>query len=166
MLRVLRPGSQALLAKFASVQTRSVVRVVDRPLPDVLKPGRRNRLYFMLFSGTMAAALFALIKYEDASSPIVTSTYLALRQSPLARESLGENIRYKTSLPWITGSPGIAGNTVDFSYPIVGDNGTGRAHFRAEKRDRKHFAVTDWFITKDQSGEKISLKDEDFVPEV
>lgn len=170
MLRALRPGGRALLARApARAAVRGVAHVVDKPLPDVFKARRQNRLYFVLFSGTMAFSLYALIKYEDANSPVVTSTLLALRQSPLARANVGTNIRFRTTLPWISGSPGIAGQIVDFSYRIVGDNGTATVHFRAEKRSKEHYAVTDWSITPDQGdnkGRSINLQHEDLTPAV
>ena len=169
-LRTLTTGFGAVKCiKPVFNQTRCYTQVtVDRELPDVMKAKRQNLKYFGIFCGTMAVTLYAIIKYEDANSPVVSSTLLALRQSPLTRASLGDNIRYKTTVPWISGSSGIAGSEVDFRYSVVGDSGSGVAHFRAERRKgEQYFVVTDWSITPNQGehqGETISLQNEELVP--
>ena len=141
--------------------------VVERELPDPLAFKRKNRWYFALFCATMAVSLTAMIKYEDANSPIVTSTIFTLRRSKLAREVIGENIRFRSTMPWISGSAGIAQNNVSFSYIATGSKGIDvRVKFSAERVPRsRRFKVLEWSITP-EGGEKIDLMGEDFHPHV
>lgn len=152
---------------YSTVETMPKRRVVvDRELPDVLGSKRKGRLGFALFAATMAASLYGMAKYENANSPIVSSTLYTLRRSDLAREYLGDNIRFRSTMPWVTGSAGIAQAHVDFSYFASGSKGEARVHFEATRIPHEHrFQVIDWSITP-VDGDKIDLINEDYHPYV
>lgn len=141
-------------------------RVVSLPrkLPDPLATRRLQRKYFGAFCVVMGVTVVALIKYEDANTPVVSSTLYTLRRSPLAHEHLGSNIRFSSTMPWISGSPGTAQNVVSFSYNIRGDKQAGKVHFSAEKvLGDTRYRTTEWSITPEH-GEKVDLLKEDFHP--
>lgn len=137
---------------------------LERNLPDPRLIWRRQRMYFGTFCVVMGVTLVALIKYEDANTPVVSSTLYTLRRSPLAYEHLGSNIRFCSAMPWISGSPGTAQRTLSFSYMIRGDKQAARVNFSAEKVPGEYrYRTTEWSITP-EDGEKINLLGEEFHP--
>lgn len=149
------------LVRFA----HSTPVTLERELPDVLASRRKGRLGFLLFAATMGISLYGMAKYENANSPIVSSTLYTLRRSKLAHEYIGDNIRFRSTMPWVTGSAGIAQSHVDFSYMATGSKHDALVHFEATRIPHEHrFQVIDWSFTVD--GEKIDLIDEDFHPYV
>lgn len=147
-----------------------IKKTVDKPLPDVLGKQRQSRRYFLTFCGLMALSLAGMVKYEAANSPIVTSTLQALRRSPLTLEALGPNIRFCSSMPWISGNSGIAKEVVDFSYEAQGDLASATVRFRAVKVPYElRYNMEKWSITPHEGPLKdteISLLDEAYVPYV
>lgn len=149
------------LVRFA----HSTPVTLERELPDVLASKRKGRLGFLLFAATMGISLYGMAKYENANSPIVSSTLYTLRRSKLAHEYIGDNIRFRSTMPWVTGSAGIAQSHVDFSYIATGSKHDALVHFEATRIPHEHrFQVIDWSFTVD--GKKIDLIDEDFHPYV
>lgn len=147
-----------------------VLKTVNRPLPDVMGQRNKQRKYFAMFCGVMALSLFGMVKYEAANSPIVTSTLAALRRSQLCEEAVGPNVHFTSSMPWISGSAGIAKDVVDFSYSVAGDNGTATVRFRAVKVPFElRYVVENWSITPNQGpmkGQMLDLIDEEYLPHV
>lgn len=137
---------------------------MERELPDPTANKMRGRIYFGLFWVAMGASMYCLAKYEAVSSPIVSSTLYTLRRSPLASQVLGEDVRFASTIPWISGNPGIAGDSVKFHYRAKGTKSTGTVYFHAEKipGERKYRTVQ-WCIEQDD-GTKIDLIDDDFHP--
>lgn len=123
-----------------------------------------------MFCGVMALSLFGMVKYEAANSPIVSSTLAALRRSKLCLDCVGPNVRFASTMPWVTGSAGIAKEVVDFSYKIVGDNGSATVRFRATKvRGELRYVVENWSITPNQGamkGQIVDLIEEEYHPHV
>jgi cytochrome c oxidase assembly factor 1 len=112
----------------------------------------------------MGASMLGIIKYEDANSPVVSSTLYTLRRSSSARDALGQNITFASVMPWISGTIGAGIGVVDFRYRVKGDRAQGVVHFSARRDPKMHrFVVLDWSVTPD-GGEKISLMDEDYHP--
>lgn len=153
-------------------RSASTVRqvTIDRPLPDVLGNRKQQRIYFGMFCGVMALSFFGIIKYEAANSPIVTSTLAALRRSKLCLQYVGPNVRFASSMPWVSGSAGIAKPVVDFSYKIVGDDGSATVRFRATKvPGEQRYVVENWSITPCQGsmqGQVVDLVEEEYHPHV
>lgn len=112
----------------------------------------------------MAVTLGGIIKYEDASSPVVTSTLYTLRRSQIAHEELGETISFASLFPWISGSLSTAHGNVTFSYNVTGSKSDAVVKF-SSLRDpvTKKFSVKEWSITP-TGKEPISLLDEDYTP--
>lgn len=159
----LKPNSVNLVRNY-------VVKTIDRPLPDVLGQKKKQRVYFAMFCGVMAVSLLGMIKYEAANSPIVTSTLAALRRSKLCQEAVGSNVRFTSSMPWVSGSAGIAKDIVDFSYSVEGDSGSATVRFRAVKVPGElRYVVENWCITPNQGtdkGKQIDLIDEEYLPHI
>lgn len=112
----------------------------------------------------MAITLGGIIKYEDANSPVVTSTLYTLRRSQIAREELGETISFSSLFPWISGSLSTTHGNLSFSYNASGSKSDAVVRF-ATVRDpvTKRFSVIEWSITP-TGKEPISLMDEEYTP--
>lgn len=112
----------------------------------------------------MAITLGGIIKYEDANSPVVTSTLYTLRRSETARKELGDTISFASLFPWISGSLSTTHGSVHFSYNVSGSKSDGVVRFSTVRDPvTKKFSVTEWSITP-TGKEPISLLDEDWTP--
>lgn len=137
---------------------------VDVELPDPFKEKRKVRYSTILFCITMVVSFIAIVKYEDANAPAVSSTLYTLRRSEKGREILGNNIQFSSLMPWISGRLHAGRGIVDFSYKVVGDKGEGRVNFNSRiDPEIKKFVVLDWSITT-PDGATTSLMDEGFLP--
>lgn len=139
---------------------------VDVELPDPFKDRKKHRRGFVLFCIAMAGSMFGIIKYEDANSPVVSSTLYTLRRSTAAQQVLGQNITFASVMPWISGTIGAGVGVVNFSYRVKGDKAQGTVHFDARRDPKLHrFVVRDWSVTPD-GGETVSLMNEEYHPMV
>lgn len=112
----------------------------------------------------MAITLGGIIKYEDANSPVVTSTLYTLRRSQIAHKELGETITFASLFPWISGSLSTQHGNVSFSYNVTGSKSDGVVRFSAIRNPvSKKFNVVEWSITP-TGKEPISLLEEDYTP--
>jgi cytochrome c oxidase assembly factor 1 len=137
---------------------------VNFEYPDVMKDRKKGKRHFVMFCVLMGVSFYGIVKYEEASAPVVSSTLYTLRRSEKGREILGTNIGFASLMPWISGTIAVATGVVDFSYAAKGERGTGTVRFNA-RRDPKsrRFVVQDWSITK-SDGITVSLMDEEFHP--
>lgn len=139
-------------------------------LPDPLAESRSHRRWFYGFAALMATTLIAIVKYEDANSPVVSSTLYTLRRSQTARSVLGDNIAFRSLFPWISGGVSTINGTVDFSYIAKGSKvDKCIVTFKAQKsKETNRFVVTEWSIKPisggDNEGETVSLIDEEYQP--
>lgn len=137
---------------------------VNVELPDVMKNRYTQRKMFIGFCILMGVSFYGIIKYEDASAPVVSSTLYTLRRSKQARAILGENIGFASLMPWISGSVAAGAGTVDFSYRAKGEKGAATVRFNSRKDPlTKKFIVLEWSLTPD-NGETVSLLEEDYHP--
>jgi len=67
---------------------------------------------------------------------VVSSTLYALRVHPIARELLGEDISFKSKMPWIQGTMNQLRGDIDITYGVKGTKGEGVMHFRSVRRER------------------------------
>ncbi|KAF5094188.1 hypothetical protein D0Z03_002157 [Geotrichum reessii] len=112
----------------------------------------------------MAITLGGIIKYEDANSPVVTSTLYTLRRSKIAYEELGDNIAFASLFPWISGSLSTAHGNVTFWYNAKGTKNDAVVKFSSIRDPvTKKFNVHEWSI-KPAGKPKISLLGEEFRP--
>ena len=129
-----------------------------------MKDQRLARKAFGAFCVIMAITLGGIIKYEDANSPVVTSTLYTLRRSQIAREELGDNISFSSLFPWISGSLSTAHGNVTFWYNASGTKNDAVVKFSSICDPvTKKFSVHEWSITP-TGKPKISLLEEDFQP--
>lgn len=137
---------------------------VEFELPDVEKERKSVRRSFIVFCILMGVSVFGIVKYEEANSPVVSSTLYTLRRSPKGHDVFGDNIQFASLLPWISGSLSAGRGVVDFEYSVRGDKGSGRVHF-CSVRDPylNKYVVQDWSIVG-PNGESVPLMDEDFHP--
>lgn len=88
---------------------------------------------FLVVLGVSTAALF---NYQKSSSSVVASTLYALRVHPQAREVLGDEISFKSKMPWIGGKLSQLHGDIDISYRVKGTKGKGLMRFKSIRRTR------------------------------
>lgn len=144
---------------------RRVTIHADSDLPDPLAEARTTRRSFYGFVALMLLTFGGIVKYEDANSPVVTSTLYTLRRSTNARALLGDNVSFYSLFPWVSGYISTTHGVVDFSYTIRGSKvPKATVAFKAEKsKDTGRFVVTEWSVTP-ENGETMSLLEEDYMP--
>lgn len=107
----------------------------DRELPSVASQQRnpilRSIPIFLVIIVTSAAAIF---NYQKQSSSVVQSALYAVRTSPKAQEVLGQEIYFKSKVPWIWGSIDQLHGKVDISFSVKGSKEKGMMTFRCERR--------------------------------
>ncbi|KAF2085844.1 DUF1783-domain-containing protein [Saccharata proteae CBS 121410] len=140
-----KPGSGPLMTRRS-----------DRALPDIQSSGRwlRTIPIFALITG---GATLAIFNYQKQSSSVVESTMYALRTHPQARELLGDQIYFASSMPWIWGEINQLHGRIDISFGVKGTRGKGTMRFRSDRKSRMGFFETlEWSLTMDD-GRKIEL---------
>ncbi|OMP83609.1 Cytochrome oxidase assembly protein 1 [Diplodia seriata] len=114
-----------------------MTRRADRALPSVRNPSSlRWAISLPFFGAIIAGATLAIFNYQKQSSSVVESTLYALRTHPEAREHLGGEIQFASSMPWISGTIDQLHGRIDVSYGVKGRNGRGVMRFRSERRKR------------------------------
>jgi len=94
---------------------------------------------------------------------VVSSTLYALRVHPVARESLGEDISFKSRMPWIQGTMSQLRGDIDIAYSVKGTRGEGVMRFRSVRRGRmRPYETLDWSLVL-RDGHKIVLLDDSTV---
>ncbi|PUU72855.1 cytochrome oxidase complex assembly protein 1-domain-containing protein [Tuber borchii] len=131
----------------------------DRPLPDPTKNPTKTLLTIPLFASILLLAAAGIFNYQKSSSSVVSSTLYALRVHPAARELLGEDISFKSRVPWIQGTMNQLRGDIDITYGVKGTKGEGVMHFRSVRRERMGlFETLDWSLVM-RDGHKIVLLD-------
>lgn len=129
-----------------------------------MKDQRTARKAFAAFCVIMALTLGGIIKYEDANSPVVSSTLYTLRRSKIARQEMGENISFSSLFPWISGSLSTAHGNVTFWYNASGSKNDAVVKFSSIRDPvTKQFGIHEWSITP-KGKETISLLEEEYAP--
>ncbi|KAL1633715.1 cytochrome oxidase assembly protein 1 [Diplodia intermedia] len=91
------------------------MRRADRALPSVRNPSAlRWAVSLPLFGAIIAGATAAIFNYQKQSSSVVEATLYALRTHPEAREYLGGEIQFASSVPWISGTIDQLHGRIDF----------------------------------------------------
>lgn len=141
------------------------VTIHDEDFPDPLAEKRMHRRAFIAFVVLMLTTVAGIVKYEDANSPVVTSTLYTLRRSEKARALLGDNISFVSLFPWISGVISTVNGNVEFSYHVKGSKVKNAVvRFKAVKSPTTgKFTVEDWSVTP-QGQETLSLLDEEYMP--
>ncbi len=112
-----------------------------------------------IFLVLLISSTLAIFNYQKSSSPVIASTLYALRTSPKARAYLGDEIYFKSKLPWIWGEMNQLHGKIDIHFDVKGNKTSGTMRFKSFRRKRMGlFETTEWSIeTKD--GEVIDLLD-------
>ncbi len=112
-----------------------------------------------MFLVLLLGSTLAIFNYQKSSSPVITSTMYALRTSPKAREYLGDEIYFKSRVPWIWGEMNQLHGKIDIQFEVKGTKTSGTMRFKSFRKKRAGmFETTEWSIeTKD--GEIIDLLD-------
>lgn len=110
----------------------------DRALPPLTSSLTRNRWLrtIPLFALIMAASTAAIFNYQKQSSSVVSSTLYALRTNALAREVLGEEIYFASSVPWIRGEINQLHGRIDVTFWVKGRSGAGKMRFKSKREGR------------------------------
>ncbi|PWW78747.1 DUF1783-domain-containing protein, partial [Tuber magnatum] len=112
-----------------------------------------------LFASILLLAAVGIFNYQKSSSSVVSSTLYALRVHPVARELLGEDIWFKSRVPWIQGTMSQLRGNIDIAYSVKGTKGEGVMRFRSVRRGRMGlFETLDWSLAM-RDGRKIVLLD-------
>ncbi|XHG00503.1 hypothetical protein AWENTII_003949 [Aspergillus wentii] len=113
-------------------------RRADRELPSI-KTERRWLRTLPLFAVAVGAAMFGIFNYQKSSSSVVSSTLYALRNSPRAREILGDEIYFAQQMPWISGEMNQLHGRIDISFWVKGTKSQGKMRFRSIRPDRMSY---------------------------
>ncbi|KAI9844865.1 MAG: hypothetical protein M1838_001988 [Thelocarpon superellum] len=159
MMRPRRHGQQIirrLIAPPAPGSGPLMERRPDRALPPVRAPRRFLRT-LPLFLVILGASTLAIFNYQKSSSSIVSSTLYALRTSPKARAILGDEIYFRSKIPWISGEMNQLHGRIDIRFWVKGKSGEGLMRFKSLRRGRMgHFDTVEWSLeTKD--GTRVEL---------
>jgi cytochrome c oxidase assembly factor 1 len=107
----------------------------DRELPSIASQQRnpilRSIPIFLVIIITSGAAIF---NYQKLSSSVVQSALYAVRTSPKAQEVLGQEVYFKSKVPWIWGSIDQLHGKVDISFSVKGSREKGMMKFQCERR--------------------------------
>ncbi|KFA49325.1 hypothetical protein S40293_04185 [Stachybotrys chartarum IBT 40293] len=141
-----RPGDGPLMSRRA-----------DRELPDVNQVRFFWRRTLPVFIGIVACCSVAILNYQSASSPVVSATLFALRTSPRARALLGDEIYFKSQMPWIGGEINQLAGRIDITFSVRGTRGPAVMHFVSNRAtSRGVWETTEWSL-RTEDGHVVDL---------
>ncbi|CUS07001.1 unnamed protein product [Tuber aestivum] len=156
-----RPLPRALTTTARPIGTFTERRP-DRQLPGPRKTPIATLLTIPLFASILLLAAVGLFNYQKSSSSVVSSTLYALRVHPVARESLGDDISFKSRVPWIQGTMSQLRGDIDIAYSVKGTKGEGVMRFRSVRGRMGLFETLDWSLVM-RDGRRIGLLDNSAV---
>ncbi|KAI0910225.1 DUF1783-domain-containing protein [Ustulina deusta] len=129
----------------------------DRELPNI--DGFRWWRTLPIFLALIAASSLAIFNYQKLSSPVVASTLYALRTNRRARELLGDEIYFRSQIPWISGEMNQLRGRIDISFAVKGTRSAGVMRFASVRPSaRAMFETTEWSL-ETPDGTRIDLLD-------
>jgi cytochrome c oxidase assembly factor 1 len=139
-------------------------RRANRQLPP-LPSKKKFLLSIPVFLAVLGASAAGLFNYQRSSSSVITSTLYALRTNPAAREMLGNEIAFASSMPWIYGTLDLLHGRIDVSWYVKGTKAQGLVKLKCQREGGRGgiFVTEEWSLTPD-GGEKIHLLDEQEDP--
>ncbi|EDK36037.2 hypothetical protein PGUG_00135 [Meyerozyma guilliermondii ATCC 6260] len=139
------------------IVTRTIPVTVERELPDPFVSQKQNRNYFWTYGIGVTLACVIIFNYEKTRSPIVNSTLYLLRMSDEVTSRLGDNIDFKSSWPWISGTLNTVSGDIDIEFAVKGSIRDGMLKLRASRTSKTQpFDVHEFTLTVD--GEVLDLK--------
>ncbi|KAG4432625.1 hypothetical protein IFR05_011878 [Cadophora sp. M221] len=143
-----KPGDGPLMARRA-----------DRELPDIPENGMKWVRTIPIFLVILISSTLGIFNYQKSSSSVVSSTMYALRTSPKAREYLGEEIYFKSQMPWIWGEMNMLHGKINIHFAVKGQAASGTMRFKSHRLGRQGMFVTTEWSLETEEGEKIDLLD-------
>merc|ERR1712093_927866 len=111
--RNLKPQRRTLVAPPKPGDGPLMARRADRELPDIPENGMKWVRTIPIFLVILISSTLGIFNYQKSSSSVVSSTMYALRTSQKAREYLGEEIYFKSQMPWIWGEMNMLHRKID-----------------------------------------------------
>lgn len=113
----------------------------DRELPSLssTSPTRTWLRTLPLFILAITFSSLAIFNYQKSSSSVVSSTLYALRVNEKARQILGDEIYFRSKVPWIRGEMNQLKGIIDVAFWVKGTKATGKCRFRSVRRTRMGF---------------------------
>ncbi|KAG6036474.1 hypothetical protein E4U40_000844 [Claviceps sp. LM458 group G5] len=170
-LRICRPQLSSVCIRATAPQRRWITpapqsgdgplmsRRTDRELPELSQIQYNWARTLPIFAVIIAISAFALLNYEKSSSPIVTSTMYALRTNARARSILGDDIYFRSQIPWISGPMNKVQGNIDITFDVKGSKSWATMRFASRRSSRRElFETTEWSLTT-KEGEWVDLLD-------
>ncbi|CZT06337.1 hypothetical protein WAI453_006250 [Rhynchosporium graminicola] len=136
-----------------------MTRRADRELPDIPENGMKWVRTIPIFLVILISSTLGIFNYQKSSSSVVSSTMYALRTSPKAREHLGEEIYFKSQMPWIWGEMNMLHGKIDIHFAVKGQASSGTMRFKSHRLGRQGMFVTTEWSLETEDGQKIDLLD-------
>ncbi|EMG48316.1 COA1 Cytochrome c oxidase assembly factor 1 [Candida maltosa Xu316] len=111
---------------------------LDRELPDPFRNKKLNRRYFVAYAIGITLSCIFIFNYEKTQSPIITSTLYFLRRSQPSTDSLGKDIDFTSSWPWIWGTLNTVQGIIDIEFKVQGSKGAGVVKLNATRESKLH----------------------------
>ncbi|CAH1761102.1 7659_t:CDS:2 [Entrophospora sp. SA101] len=129
-----------------------------KPLPQLEKEKAKRVFYGVVGVSMWIVATVCFFNYERVNNNIIQTSLLHIKKNPLAIETLGNNIGFSSSWPWVIGKVNILKGKVDVKYSVKGNKAKGKIHFRAIRIPlERNWKVLEFSLTKD-NGEVVLLK--------
>lgn len=130
---------------------------VDRELPDPFKDKYKNLKYALTYGLGVVVSCVIIFNYEKTTSPIINSIFYFLRRNPKVIEALGEDIKYTSSWPWISGELNTVSGDIDINFSVKGEHKDGQLYFKASRPNKATpFHIHHWYL--EVGGDRIDLK--------
>ncbi len=130
------PPFRTLLSPPTASTGPLMTRRSDRALPPLPSPLRTWARTAPLFLATLGLSTLLIFNYQKSNSAVVGATLYALRTNEKARELLGEEIYFKSLMPWVWGTVDVLHGKVDVRFMVKGKSGVGEMRFRSLRRGR------------------------------
>lgn len=124
---------------------------------DIKDVGFRWGRTLPAFLLAIAACSVAIFNYQKSSSPVISATLYALRTSPKARAILGDEIYFKSQIPWISGEMNQLHGVIDISFSVKGSKGTAVMRFASRRPTSKGMFETNEWSLQTEDGTWVDL---------
>lgn len=131
------PGLRHVSAAAETQPSFSSKKVtLDRELPDPFADKKKNVKYFWVYAVGVTVSCVVIFNYEKTQSPIINSVLYCLRRSEAAKLTLGPNIGYASSWPWISGDLNTVKGNIDVEFKVKGDNEKAMLKLKANRESK------------------------------
>lgn len=129
---------------------------IERELPDPFAERKQNINYLVVYFVAITVSCAIIFNYEKTRSPVTNSVLFCLRRSQQVKETLGSNIGFQSSWPWIKGTLNSYKGIVDIEFSVSGSKTSGVVHIKASRDSPdKSFRVSLWTLTIDDSQKTV-----------